>query len=65
MNQSQCSPIKNQEACGGCYAFSATETVESAISIFHDVQPVIVLSPQQIISCSQSYGNNGCGGGNF
>jgi C1A family cysteine protease len=58
-----CSPIKNQGACGSCWAFSATETVESAVSIFHGVQPVLVLSPQQLVSCSQSYGNAGCGGG--
>jgi C1A family cysteine protease len=62
-NVNECSPIKNQGACGGCWAFSATETVESAISIFHDVHPVIVLSPQQLISCSSAYGNHGCGGG--
>jgi C1A family cysteine protease len=63
MNQSQCSPIKNQGACGSCWAFSATETVESAVSIFNGVQPVLVLSPQQLVSCTQSYGNYGCGGG--
>jgi len=61
--QDQCSPIKNQEQCGSCWAFSATETVESAISIFHNVHPTPILSPQQLVSCSQAYGNNGCNGG--
>ena len=65
MSQSQCSPVNQQGQCGSCWAFSATEAVESAISIFHGVQPVLLLSPQQLVSCSQSYGTNGCGGGSF
>jgi C1A family cysteine protease len=59
---SKCTPIKNQGACGGCWAFSATETVESAIAIFNDKTPV-EYSPQQLISCSSAYGNHGCNGG--
>lgn len=64
-NKNECSPVKNQGACGSCWAFSATETVESAVSIFHDVHPVLILSPQQLVSCSAAYGNHGCNGGNY
>lgn len=54
-------PVKNQEQCGSCYAFSATETVESNYCINHG--HLYTLSPQQIVDCSSSYGNNGCNGG--
>lgn len=53
--------VKNQEQCGSCYAFSATETVESAYCIEHG--KLYTLSPQQIVDCSSSEGNNGCSGG--
>jgi C1A family cysteine protease len=57
-----CTPIKDQGTCGGCYAFSATETVESAIAIYYNQTPV-EYSPQQLIDCSRAYGNAGCDGG--
>lgn len=53
--------MKNQESCGSCYAFSATETVESSYCI--NTGTLYTLSPQQIVDCSTSYGNNGCNGG--
>lgn len=53
--------VKNQEQCGSCYAFSATETVESAYCISNS--KLYTLSPQQIVDCSSSYGNQGCNGG--
>lgn len=61
-NANKCTPIKNQGACGGCWAFSATETVESGIAIDNNATPV-EYSPQQLISCSSAYGNAGCNGG--
>jgi len=58
----KCTPVKNQGACGSCWAFSATETVESVIAIDNGTVPV-EYSPQQLVSCSSAYGNAGCGGG--
>lgn len=60
--ETRCTPVKNQGQCGGCWAFSATETVESAVSIQYNAVP-IERSPQQLISCSSAYGNGGCDGG--
>jgi C1A family cysteine protease len=60
----KCTPIKNQGQCGGCYSFSATEAMESAIAIFENKTPV-EYSTQQCISCSSAYGNGGCNGGNY
>jgi hypothetical protein len=57
-----CTPVKDQGQCGGCWAFSATETVESIISIENGTTPV-ALSTQQLVSCSSAYGNAGCNGG--
>merc|ERR1712127_193545 len=50
--------IKDQGQCGSCWAFSATGSVESAIAISSGNA-----AEQQLVSCSSSYGNNGCGGG--
>jgi hypothetical protein len=53
-------PVKNQGACGSCYAFSATETLESHLAIATGTAAP-KLSPQQIVSCA---GIGGCGGSN-
>jgi cathepsin L len=54
--------IKDQGQCGSCWAFSATGSVESAIAISENRSPGNY-AEQQLVSCSSSYGNNGCGGG--
>jgi len=54
-------PVKNQEQCGSCWAFSATEGVESAW--FLAKSQLVVLSPQQIVSCDQN--DDGCNGGDL
>jgi len=57
-------PVKNQEQCGSCWAFSATENIESVWLIAKDLTPANFqpLSPQQIVDCDKTDG--GCNGGN-
>jgi C1A family cysteine protease len=52
-------PVKDQEQCGSCWAFSATEQIES--DIMRTLNTTFVLSPQQITSCDRTA--MGCGGG--
>jgi C1A family cysteine protease len=52
-------PVKNQEQCGSCWAFSATQEIES-MNILKTGNTVI-LSPQQIVSCDTT--DAGCNGG--
>jgi hypothetical protein len=53
--------IKNQGACGACWAFSATGALEGLSKIgYNNLQS---FSEQQLIDCSSSYGNQGCAGG--
>jgi len=54
-------PVKDQEQCGSCWAFSATEGIESAWLMANNSQ--IVLSPQQIVSCDTV--DQGCNGGDL
>jgi cathepsin L len=59
------SPVKDQGHCGSCWAFSATETLESHVAISTGI--LFSLSPQQIASCTdnvdQCGGTGGCSGG--
>lgn len=58
-------PVKNQKSCGSCWAFSATESLESHFAINTGLSAPI-LSPQQIVSCTpnpnQCGGSGGCDG---
>jgi len=59
-------PVKNQGQCGSCWAFSATEAIESAMVMATGGKYDFTLSPQQITSCTPStgaYGCQGCNGG--
>lgn len=53
-------PVKNQAQCGSCWAFSATEQIES--DAMRELKDSYVLSPQQIVSCDKV--DLGCNGGN-
>jgi len=58
--------IKNQGQCGSCWAFSATEAVESQLVLSSGSKLRLELSPQQITSCTPdtgTYGSLGCNGG--
>uniref|UniRef100_A0A8C9DRZ0 Cathepsin O n=1 Tax=Prolemur simus TaxID=1328070 RepID=A0A8C9DRZ0_PROSS len=51
--------VRNQQTCGGCWAFSVVGALESACAI--KGEPLEDLSVQQVIDCS--YDNYGCSGG--
>jgi len=52
--------VKDQGQCGSCWAFSITETTESAIAIQRNTT-VPVLAPEQLVDCDKS--DWGCDGG--
>lgn len=56
-------PVKDQEQCGSCWAFSATETIESAYMMKHNLTNATMqpLAPQQIVDCD--WYCLGCNGG--
>jgi len=58
-------PAKNQGQCGSCWAFSATETLESHYAIATN-EDAPLLAPQQIVSCAPNPrhcgGSGGCDG---
>jgi cathepsin L len=51
-------PVKNQGGCGSCWAFSATETVESAYAMA--TGKLLTLAPQYYVNCVKN--PNSCGG---
>jgi len=52
-------PVKDQGQCGSCWAFSATEEIESQWLLKGN--PAVFLAPQQIVDCDKK--DAGCGGG--
>lgn len=53
-------PIRNQEQCGSCWAFSASEVLSDRFAIATG-KASPVLSPEDMVSCDT--GDNGCHGG--
>lgn len=54
--------MKSQGNCAAGWAFAAVASIESYWRMRFQQ---IILSEQQLIDCSASYGNQGCTGGNF
>lgn len=54
--------VKNQRECNSCWAFTAVGALEAQQFLKNGT--LWSLSPQNLIDCSTSFGNNGCAGGN-
>lgn len=54
-------PVRNQEQCGSCWAFSASEVLSDRFCIATHGKIDVVMSPQTLVSCDST--NMGCQGG--
>ena len=59
--QGKVTPIYNQGQCGSSWAFSAVQAIESLYLIKQNKN--LSLSVQEVLDCTESYGNYGCNGG--
>ncbi|XP_049745541.1 dipeptidyl peptidase 1 isoform X1 [Elephas maximus indicus] len=55
------SPVRNQASCGSCYSFASMGMLEARLRILTNNSQTPVLSPQEVVSCSQYA--QGCEGG--
>lgn len=58
-------PVKDQRQCGSCWAFSATEQIESDIMLTYGLTSLSPLSTGQITDCTYSPPRDGCEGGSM
>jgi C1A family cysteine protease len=62
--QGATSPVKDQGGCGSCWAFSATEGIESGL--YMATKKMTQLSTQEIVACDKDEPDGGgCGGGDL
>lgn len=54
------SRVKDQGACGSCWAYSTIGALESILA---SQGREVLLSEQNLVDCSRKYGNHGCNGG--
>ncbi|XP_029812360.1 dipeptidyl peptidase 1 isoform X1 [Suricata suricatta] len=54
-------PVRNQASCGSCYSFASMGMLEARIRILTNNTQTPILSPQEVVSCSQYA--QGCDGG--
>lgn len=54
-------PVRNQEKCGSCWAFSASEVLSDRFCIFSKKSIDVILSPEDMVACDTQ--DHGCDGG--
>jgi len=59
-------PVKDQQQCGSCYAFSTTGALEGGYHIYvNSENDVVSFSEQQILDCGDRRSGHGCNGGDM